>query len=81
MLSKQLEDKRMQMEMVWIEKLVPEDHLVRKLDAAIDFDFIYDLVEDLYSKDKGPAECGSRGVGQNGVHSIHLWHSFDAPND
>ncbi|MCR1290395.1 IS5/IS1182 family transposase, partial [Shouchella clausii] len=45
MLSKQLEDKRMQMEMVWIEKLVPEDHLVRKLDAAIDFDFIYDLVE------------------------------------
>ncbi len=49
MLSKQLEDKRMQMEMVWIEKLVPEDHLVRKLDAAIDFDFIYDLVEDLYS--------------------------------
>ncbi|MED4179063.1 IS1182-like element ISBcl1 family transposase, partial [Shouchella clausii] len=53
MLSKQLEDKRMQMEMVWIEKLVPEDHLVRKLDAAIDFDFIYDLVEDLYSKDRG----------------------------
>ncbi|SPT78297.1 transposase [Niallia circulans] len=52
-MSKQLEDKRMQMEMVWIEKLVPEDHLVRKLDAAIDFDFIYDLVEDLYSKDKG----------------------------
>ncbi|MEB5481986.1 IS5/IS1182 family transposase, partial [Shouchella clausii] len=49
MLSKQLEDKRMQMEMVWIEKLVPEDHLVRKLDAVINFDFIYDLVEDPYS--------------------------------
>ncbi|WP_312009675.1 transposase, partial [Shouchella clausii] len=36
-----------------MEKLVPEDHLVRKLDAVINFDFIYDLVEDLYSKDKG----------------------------
>lgn len=53
MMSKKFEDKRMQMEMVWIEKLVPEDHLVRKLDHAIDFDFIYDLVKDLYSSDKG----------------------------
>ncbi|WP_143020594.1 transposase, partial [Bhargavaea beijingensis] len=31
---------------------VPEDHLVRKLEKAIDFSFIYDLVEDLYS-DRG----------------------------
>ncbi len=40
MMSKKLEDKRMQMEMVWIEKLVPEDHLVRKLDHSMVFDFI-----------------------------------------
>ncbi len=53
MMSKKLEDKRMQMEMVWIEKLVPEDHLVRKLDHSMEFDFIYDLVKDLYSSDKG----------------------------
>ena len=35
--------------MLIIDHLVPENHLVRKLDAAIDFSFIYPLVEDLYS--------------------------------
>lgn len=53
MVVKKVEDKRMEMEMDWIEKLVPEDHLVRKRDHAIDFDFIYDLVKDLHSSDKG----------------------------
>ena len=32
-----------------IEELVPQDHLVRKLDNCIDFTFIEDLVKDLYS--------------------------------
>lgn len=32
-----------------IEELVPEDHLVRKLDECIDLHFIEDEVEDLYS--------------------------------
>lgn len=31
------------------DQLVPENHLVRHLDKAIDLNFIYDLVEDLYS--------------------------------
>ena len=42
-----------QMQIVSIEQLVPEDHLLRKIDAAIDFDFIYDLVEEKYSPDMG----------------------------
>lgn len=53
MLSKNLADKRMNMEMVWMDDLVPSDHLVRKLDAAIDFDFIYPMVEDLYASNNG----------------------------
>ena len=36
-----------------IDELVPEDHLVRKIDVAIDFNFIYDLVEDKYSANTG----------------------------
>lgn len=32
-----------------LEELVPEEHLVRKLDNCIDFKFIEDLVKDLYS--------------------------------
>jgi hypothetical protein len=35
--------------MLMIDQLVPEDHLVRKLESAIDFSFIYPLVENLYS--------------------------------
>ncbi|MBP1914325.1 hypothetical protein [Lederbergia galactosidilytica] len=31
------------LEMLTIEQLVSHDHLVRKLDAAIDFSFIYPL--------------------------------------
>jgi transposase len=33
--------------------MVPQDHLVRKIDQVIDFSFIYKLVEDLYSEDSG----------------------------
>ncbi len=39
--------------MVCIEDLVPQDHLLRKVENAIDFDFIYDEVKDLYSADNG----------------------------
>ena len=42
-----------QMQVVSLEQLVPEDHLLRKIDAVIDFDFIYDLVEERYSQDNG----------------------------
>ncbi len=40
-----------QMQMVSMNQLVPEKHLVRKLDKAIDLDFIYDLVRPLYSEE------------------------------
>ena len=42
-----------QIEMVSLDQLVPEDHLLRKIDEHIDFSFIYDLVEDKYSQDNG----------------------------
>ena len=45
--------KRDQVSMLSLDQLVPQDHLVRKVDAAIDFTFIYKLVENLYSEDKG----------------------------
>lgn len=33
--------------------MVPEDHLLRKIDAVIDFDAIYDIVKDIYCEDNG----------------------------
>jgi transposase len=53
MLSKRLDDNRNQIEMFALDQLVPEDHLVRKIESAINFDFIYDLVQDKYSSDNG----------------------------
>ncbi|MGD6976651.1 IS1182 family transposase [Bacillus altitudinis] len=52
MLSKR-EERRNQLEVVVLDELVPEDHLVRKNEQAIDFDFINDLVKDHYSSDNG----------------------------
>lgn len=49
MLTVNSTDKRNQVEITSIDQLVPEDYLVRKLDACIDFSFIYDLVKDMYS--------------------------------
>ena len=49
MMTKNQTNEREQLEILTIEQLVPQDHLVRKLDAAIDFSFIYPLVENLYS--------------------------------
>ena len=42
-----------QVEIVSLDMLVPEDHLLRKIDEHIDFSFIYDLVEEKYSLDNG----------------------------
>jgi transposase len=41
------------LEMVILEDLVPADHLLRKLDKYIDFEFIRDKVRHLY--------CGNNG--------------------
>ncbi len=49
MMTKNQTNEREQLEILTIEQLVPQDHLVRMLDAAIDFSFIYPLVENLYS--------------------------------
>ncbi|MCX7715234.1 MAG: IS5/IS1182 family transposase, partial [Clostridia bacterium] len=39
-----------QVKFVSIEDLVPEDHLLRDIDRAIDFNFIYDEVKGMYSE-------------------------------
>lgn len=40
-------------EMADTESLVPAGHLLRKIDAAVDFNRIYEMVESLYSEDNG----------------------------
>lgn len=44
---------RDQIEFTSLDELVPEDHLVRKLENALDWSFIYEMVEDSYCEDNG----------------------------
>lgn len=41
-------ENRNQVEFVSLEQMVPKDHLLRQIDAAIDFHKIYEFVGDLY---------------------------------
>lgn len=52
MLEKNMQN-RNQVEIICLENLVPEDHLLRKIDRAVDFNMIYEFVEDLYCLDNG----------------------------
>ena len=52
MLKKEREQ-RQAIEMLCTDMLVPKEHLLRKIDAAVDFARIYELVEDLYCEDNG----------------------------
>lgn len=47
------DNKQIGMEFVCIEELVPKDHLLRKIDRVVDFDFIRYKVKDLYCADNG----------------------------
>lgn len=52
MLSRE-QDQRNIIEIVGIEDLVPQEHLLRQIDAAVDFTKIYEMVEELYCEDNG----------------------------
>jgi hypothetical protein len=50
MLSKHHSNQRDQLEIITLDQLVRANHLVSKMEASIDFTFIYDLVIDMYSE-------------------------------
>ena len=47
------EPERNAMEIICLNDLVPKDHLLRKIDSAVDFTHIYEIVEELYCPDNG----------------------------
>ena len=46
-------EQRQAIEMLCTDMLVPENHLLRKIDRAVDFTRIYDFVSELYCEDNG----------------------------
>lgn len=53
MLTKDADKKREQMMVFCMDDMVPQDHMLRLIDKAISWNFIYDLVEDKYCADNG----------------------------
>ena len=53
MMTQNTDKKREQIQMFCMDDLVPKDHLLRLIDKAIDWSFIYDLVEEKYCSDNG----------------------------
>ena len=52
MLNREQKERR-QSEIICIDDLVPKNHLLRKIDEAVDFTKIYDIVGKLYSANQG----------------------------
>ena len=50
MMLNKLIDKREQYEIISISELVLNNHLLGKVDAILDLNFVYELVEDKYLK-------------------------------
>ena len=50
---RQRRERQQQMNLVIMEQLIPEDHLLRKVDRIVDFSFIYDLCAPLYCANNG----------------------------
>ena len=55
-------ENREQVEIFSIEEFVPTDHLLRKIDSAVDFTHMYDIVEDLYCADNGRPSIDPDGI-------------------
>lgn len=53
MMTQNADKKREQLQMFCMDDMVPQDHLLRIIDKAINWNFIYDLVQDKYSQETG----------------------------
>jgi transposase len=63
---------RSRVKIVCLEDLVPEDHLLRKIEKAVDFDEIYPMVEGYYSQDVGRRAVDPVVL----VKIVLIWHLF-----
>ncbi len=53
MMTQNTDKKREQIQSLCMDDMVPQNHLLRIIDKAIDWNFIYDLIVDKYSHDNG----------------------------
>lgn len=66
------QSKQLAMVLVDMESLIPENHLLRKIDRMVSFDFIYELLAPYYSA-TGPSICRPCQYVQNASGRISVW--------
>lgn len=68
-----------------MDDLVPKDHLLRKVEAAVDFTKIYEIVEDLYCKNNGRPSTDPavlfKTANKNNTKTVekHIWTDYLEP--
>jgi len=77
MMTKKDTENRFQIEFNSIDALVPKNHLVRKIDASIDFKFIYAETAELYSASSARVLIQ---YNKNSYASIFIWYTFNQSN-
>lgn len=65
-------DARSETKIVCLEDLVPRDHLLRKIEKAVDFEDIYPMVEPYYCEDNGRPAVDPVVL----VKIVLIWHLF-----
>ncbi len=68
-------ENRYQVEMISIEDLVPQEHLLRQISCAVDFSKTYEFVEELYRDDNGRPSIDPVVLFKNGktIDKIFAW--------
>lgn len=66
-------------EFVVIDNLVPDNLLLRKIDAAVDFNRLYEMVEPLYSENNGRPSIDPAGIGKPMGFPVLCWFRCIVP--
>lgn len=53
MMTRNADKKREQMLIFCMDDMAPQNHMLRLIDKAIDWSFIYDLIEEKYGRNNG----------------------------
>ncbi len=81
MMTKNADKKREQMLMFCMDDIVPQNHMLRWIDKAIDWNFIYDLVEEKYYPDNGRPNMHPVMLIKIPFISVPLWNKKHAANN
>ena len=80
MMTQNADKKREHIQMFCMDDMVPQAHLLRIIDKAIDWNFIYELVEDKYSPNNGRPSMDPRDADKNPLHPVSVRNQKHAPD-